>query len=101
MTRIETDYTPGDKPIPIGEIVLYAPDDSPIAGRYKVTDWDNPQEHPMPPPGLSLEEVYPDGAAYALWPEGVPRKFGFRHLSVSWVRRTSLRRADSERREER
>ncbi|MBD3004679.1 hypothetical protein [Streptomyces sp. 5-10] len=91
MTSKETDYTPGDEPVPVGTVVDYANREGPqwIAGH------DDPENRlkkwPPPPPGFNLEEAYPDGVAYRLLPVGMPDKMGNRHYATAWVRRTSFR----------
>jgi hypothetical protein len=76
---------PKPAPVPMGVRVMY------MDRVYVVVEHDDPQQHPAPPSGdYDLTEVYPDGVAYTLWPEDVPRKFGNRGQSVLWVRRTSF-----------
>ena len=70
-------------PIPIGTIVDYH--GSHTHGRYVVTGHENPRAG-VPDPEVN----YPDGVAYQIWPEGVPHKFGLRHLAVYQVRRASF-----------
>lgn len=85
----ETDYEPGDFPVPIGVEVEYF--GSQAHGRYVVHGRVNVLEKlQLERPG-ALAEAYPDGAAYHLWPVGVPQKFGNRDQSVLFVRRTSFR----------
>ncbi|TKK84649.1 hypothetical protein FDA94_28890 [Herbidospora galbida] len=87
---METDYKPGDEPIPIGSVVEYF--GSPSPGRYRVDDHADPAKHPFPQVfrETDMDKAYPDRTAYHLWPVGVPHKIGNRHRSVSWVRRTSF-----------
>lgn len=77
---MEHDYTPGDEPLPVGTVVDYF--GSHAHGRYEITATAS---------GMNVQMIYPDGKMYDLWPAGVPRKFGLRHLAVYNVRRTSLR----------
>jgi hypothetical protein len=77
-----TDYTPGDAPVLVGTVVRYG--QRKIQTLYRITEILEP--YPCP----DQEIHYPDGVAYALWPAGVPHKFGNRHLSVYNVRRTSF-----------
>jgi hypothetical protein len=37
-----------------------------------------------------IDEKFPDGCGYSLWPVGVDKKFGYRHLSLNSVRRSSI-----------
>jgi hypothetical protein len=82
----QSDYTPGDPPVPVGSIVRYAD-----MGRCRIVGHDNPERHPdrhqLPD---DLSPYYPDGVAYALWKEGVPLKLDA-HGGTLWVRRTSFR----------
>lgn len=84
MDDVKTDYQPGDTPVPVGTVVAYE------GRRYTVEEHGDPENHPWPPPGTDFTVAYPDGTAYVLWPVGVARKFGNRHLSRVWVRRTSF-----------
>lgn len=87
----KTDYKPGDEPVPAGTWVFYQGSVA-APGVYEVEGHMEP--HLKPDWGLQtipLNEAYPDGVAYALWPVGVARKFHNRHLSVLWARRTSFR----------
>lgn len=80
-----TDYQPGDFPVPRGVVVKYH------STLYTVEDRDNPREHPyLSQMEGDISKEYPDGAAYYLWPVGVPKKFGNQHMAVGWVRRTSF-----------
>lgn len=77
------------EPVPLETLVDYHGSEVEGHGRYRV--WRH--DEPMPQPLLSDEELashYPDGVAYSLWPEGIDRKFGMRHLVISNVRRSSL-----------
>lgn len=81
----EPEPEPKPEPLPKETLVSYEGE------LYRVTDYDQPEEHPLPPPGdYDLAEIYPDGVAYVLWPEGVARKMGNRFQTRIWVRRTSL-----------
>lgn len=73
-------------PIPVGSVVFYCGSHSPDWDRrYVVTAHEKPRE------GISDPEVnYPDGVAYTIWPEGMPRKFGLREHMISQVRGQSL-----------
>jgi len=83
-------------PIPVGTLVEYK--GSLAHGTYVVTghqgpvaDLFSPREHEvMQEQGFSLADAYPDGVAYEIWPEGMPRTFGNRMYMVSRVRRGSL-----------
>jgi hypothetical protein len=76
---MESDYTPGDAPVPVGTIVDYF--GSHAHGRYEIT---------ATGAAPTVLHIYPDGRMYDLWPENTPRKFGMRHLAVYNVRRTSF-----------
>lgn len=78
------DYTPGDPPVQVGTLVHYQ------GARYRVEEHRSPSDHPNPPPVPALAEAYPDGVAYFLWPEGMPRKMGNAAYSRVYVRRTSF-----------
>jgi hypothetical protein len=70
-------------PYPVGTVVDYH--GSHEHGRYVIT------AHEAPRSGVPDPEVnYPDGVAYVIWREGVLRKWGNRHHSVSQVRRQSI-----------
>lgn len=88
MSAPGSDYTPGDEPVPVGTTVRYE------GGYYTVEAHGNPQDrsghYPPRPPVPSLEEAYPDGVAYVLWPVTVPRKMDNGHFGRSFVRRTSF-----------
>jgi hypothetical protein len=75
----ETDYTPGDPPVPNGTIVNYF--GRLRHGVYEIIAYTEARNFP---------ERCPDGVAYDLWPVGVPRKFGNRGRAVYNVRRTSF-----------
>lgn len=83
-----TDYLPGDPPVPVGAIVNYT--GSQRHGRYEVIDHRDPAEHPDHLSEDELRELCPDGVAYDLWPVGLPRKFGNREQAVLHARRTSF-----------
>jgi hypothetical protein len=71
----QTDYTPGDTPVPVGAIVRYRD------AEYKV------MQHGEPRPGTpDPEENYPDGVAYTVHRSNEPVKFN----SSGWV--TGVRR---------
>lgn len=74
------------KPLPVGTVVTYHGSLSDgTERRYVIT------EHEEPRAGLPGPEIsYPDGVAYVIWPEGMPRKFGNRMYAVYQVRRPSL-----------
>lgn len=84
----ETDYTPGDSPIPVGSLVEYED----RIGAFEIIAHDNPEDHPhrdrLPE---DLSPYYPDGVAYTLWLAGVPRKMDNSWAGTWWVRRTSFR----------
>lgn len=86
-----TDYTAGDEPVPVGTIIEYF--GSHAHGEYEVTALKDPFTHPFLRDMSSdeLRTAYPDGVAYDIWRVGVSRKFGNRHHSVGFVRRTSFR----------
>lgn len=97
MSRGTTDYQAGDEPVPVGTTVEYF--GSGPNGLYTVHEHRDPNEHPdisliIPPgtPEREMEEYYPDGVAYHLWPKGQPKKLDV--ASMRWVRRTSFRVAD-------
>ncbi len=79
-----TDYEPGDFPVPRGATVRYNSE------LYEVVDYVPPETHPTLGFLETLGQHYPDGVAYYLWPVGVAKKFGNRHLSYNFVRRTSF-----------
>lgn len=89
-SRPETDYTPGDDPVPMGTLVEYF--GSQGRGRYKIVEVHDPGDHPyrMYHDG-DTDAYYPDGVAYDIWPVGVPHKFGNRDQGVYFVRRSSFR----------
>lgn len=91
---METDYQPGDFPVPVGARVYYED------GPYIVEGWHkNFEDHPTfqehEEVMADIEEIYPDGVAYTLFPadiqERLRNKMGMRHHRVDWVRRTSFR----------
>jgi hypothetical protein len=87
----KTDYLPGDEPVPVGTQVFYQ-GSAAAPGVYEVTDHMEPYLKPdWGMQNIPLNEIYPDGTGYGLWPVGVARKFGNSHLSVLWARRTSFR----------
>ncbi|MEV6401081.1 hypothetical protein AB0M39_40965 [Streptomyces sp. NPDC051907] len=90
MATPETDYTPGDEPVPVGTVVRYT--GSRAHGEYEITEHRDPAEHPRArlPLSDSARAAYPDGTAYDLWPVGVERKFGNRDRAVYYARRTSF-----------
>jgi hypothetical protein len=83
------------EPIPVGTLVEYKGSwqqayvvtghQAPVADLFSPREQEIMQEE-----GLSLADAYPDGVAYEIWPEGMPRKFGNRMYMVSRVRRGSL-----------
>lgn len=87
----KTDYKPGDEPVPVGTWVFYQGSLNP--GVYQVIGHMDPELRPDRGAltGFTNAEIYPDGTGYELWPVGVARKFGLRHLGVLWARRTSFR----------
>ena len=89
MPEKESGYVEGDERVPVDAEVEYF--GSRKHGRYLVDGHVDPASHPDPPQHMSLEEAYPDGVAYTLWPVGVPLKFGNRNQSVVFARRTSFR----------
>jgi hypothetical protein len=60
------------------------------SGRYTVFQHQTLDDHPNPPTPEEAAEAYPDGVAYCLWPADLPRKFGLRHYTVDFARRTSF-----------
>lgn len=87
---MRTDYTPGDFPVPLGMEVYYF--GSQRHGLYEVACHLAPEDHPdVSNARGALYESYPDGVAYELWPVGLPKKLGNRHLGVYFARRTSFR----------
>lgn len=87
----KTDYIPGDEPVPVGTWVFYQ-GTAAAPGMYEV--YSHMEPHLKPDWGLHpvpLNELYPDGTGYALWPVGIPRGRGNDTLSVVWARRTSFR----------
>lgn len=98
---MQTDYEYGDPPLPVGTEVEYHHDYQHRV--WKVTAHTDPADHrdlrylqakhPDAAEELEVEfvENYPDGVAYSIYPVGLPRKFGFRHLDIRSVKRTSLR----------
>lgn len=90
MTNVQTDYVPGDGPLPVGTSVTYF--GSLVHGEYEIVGHTSPEDYPEPlPREIRIAEAYPDGVAYDLWPLDVPKKFGNRHMGVHWARRTSMR----------
>jgi len=85
----KTDYQPGDAPVPVGTWVFYQGSRTP--GVYRVVSHMNPALYPDFGARFSRSEIYPDGAAYELWPVGVPVKPDNGYLGVLWARRTSFR----------
>jgi hypothetical protein len=88
-----TDYTPGDDPVPIGTMVRYEGAD------YEIEQHQNPQDHPVPPPSPpapTLDEAYPDGVAYYLWPIGRRKSMDNGQFMRHFVRRTSFCVIDTE-----
>lgn len=86
---MRTDYKPGDPPLKDGTLVHYIDKDR--GGEYRVIEHRRPERHSRMPLSISLEEAYPDGAAYIIHPVGVPYKLDNGYRSVIHVRRTSLR----------
>lgn len=86
-----TDYEPGELPVPLGSLVWYESNGF-EAGVYVIIERVDPINHPLISKASTdeLEGVYPDGAAYHLWPTWIRRKFGNRHHAPLWVRRTSF-----------
>lgn len=86
-----TDYEDGESPVPMGSIVHYGSNGFP-AGNYEIIEHAEPANHPFIPEGspVELDRIYPDGTAYHLWPVWIEKKFGNRHHSAIWVRRTSF-----------
>lgn len=77
------------EPLPLETLVRYDGSLEGHDGLYRV--WGH--QDPINLHGCSPEELakyFPDGVAYTLWPEGVPRKFGLRHLAPYNIRRKSL-----------
>lgn len=73
----------------VGALVEYHGSEVEMHGRYRIDEICEP----IRLPGVSeaaMERAYPGGKAYVLWPEGFPRKFGFRHMSVLNVRPESI-----------
>lgn len=73
----------------VGALVDYHGSKVEMHGRYRIDE----VVEPMQLPGVSdaeMERAYPGGRAYILWPDGVPHKFGLRHLSVLNVRPVSI-----------
>lgn len=101
----KTDYTRGDAPLEAGTLVRYEDrtwrvmEENQVDGENRSSD---PQRHPDLLAAIKRDPeqeqkyryifrtAYPDGKGYWLWPVEVPVKFGNRHHSRSWVRRTSL-----------
>lgn len=84
---MDTDYQPGDAPLPPGTVVRYEGTD------YEIDYYQDPKLHPHAPAApLSprLDKAYPDGVAYFLWPVGVARKMDNGMFVRHYVRRTSL-----------
>jgi len=84
----ETDYTPGDPPVPVGTIVEYQSRYHRHTTRFEIIDHQDLQDHPHPPPphlGVTLADAYPDGVAYHLHPADMPKKLDV--ATVKWVRR--------------
>jgi hypothetical protein len=83
-------------PYPVNSVVDYHGSFS--HGRYVITGvfpvtpglFTAPELAAMEREGLSLRDLYPDGACYEIWQQGILRKFGNRMYSVSRVRRGSL-----------
>ena len=82
------------EPLPVGTIVTYHGSVREYWGEYEVDRVVDAREHR--PDLLArkgeafMDENYPDGVAYSLWPIGVAKKFGNRELSLNSVRRGSF-----------
>jgi hypothetical protein len=78
------------KPIPVGTLVDYH--GSHKHGRYVVIAHRCPQDmFPKDEWGDDMAQYYPDGVAYEIYPEDLPRKFGLvRDYTIWRVRRSSL-----------
>jgi hypothetical protein len=77
------------QPFEVGALVEYHGSKTEMHGRYRIDRVTSPTRLP----GVSETEMaraYPGDQAYILWPEGVPHKFGLRHLSVLNVRPASM-----------
>lgn len=73
----------------VGALVEYHGSDTARHGRYRIEEVNDPIRL-GDVPDEEFAEAYPEGKAYVLWPEGVPRKFGLRHLSMVNVRPASI-----------
>jgi hypothetical protein len=73
----------------VGTKVRYSGSIESYHGEYEVTGYSDLSLRRDLPPEV-IDEHWPDGIAYELWPIGVPRKFGNRHLSLHCVRRKNL-----------
>lgn len=87
----ETDYRPGDGPVPLDSYVEYLGNKRP-RGLYVVQAHYSPNEVPeRAQEEIQREDAYPDGVAYLLWPVGVPVGMDNHGCAVWWARRTSFR----------
>lgn len=76
----QTDYQPGDAPVPVDSTVEYEGRD------WKVFQHQSPRKS-VPEPEVN----YPDGVAYALWPVDVPLGLDNGSQMRTQVRRRSFR----------
>lgn len=99
MSKVRTDYTPGNDSVPVGAVVWYRPVASPGESRFEIIQHLKLEDHPNPPPfpPSALNDAYPDGVAYMLWRVGAAQKMDNRYGNeYTWVRRVSFRRADED-----
>lgn len=59
-------------------------------GEYEIIGVVDPDYHRAVKGDAVVDAYYPGDEAYDLWPVGVPRKFGNRDRSLSFVRRASI-----------
>lgn len=83
-------------PLPVETLVEYHGSLTGAHGRYRVSRHEQPvNAHDFR--ALSPEEIdqyYSDGVAYALWPDGVPWRWGERDRELNNVRRASITAVD-------
>lgn len=89
MTETTDDPT---VPLPLETLVEYHGSLTGMHGRYRVSRYETPVDandySPLPPDRVA--EYYSDGVAYALWPDGLPWRWGERDRELNNVRRSSI-----------
>lgn len=76
--------------LPAGTLVDYHGSLTHMHGRYEVTEISAMDYQRARIGDEAFDAHYTEGFAYNLWPVGVPRKFGNRHLSLLFVRPSSI-----------